>query len=117
MVDGKNPFAQPLIQVEGSWGYKRFTGISRTTGGLEMHHGDESQLSGLGPTGNFPQGKLNSNDEGELALGITHDKGKVIIDFGKPVAWIGFDPKQAKEIARMFELHAIQCEIESETNK
>lgn len=82
-----------------------------------MHHGEKSWQNEasqkLGPTGNFPQGKLKSDDEGEIKIGVTNDKGKVIIDFGKPVAWIGFDPAQAKEIGRLLNLHAIQAEIEA----
>ena len=33
----------------------------------------------FGPTGEFPRGKLNADDEGGLTLGITNDKGTVII--------------------------------------
>lgn len=81
-----------------------------------MHHGDESQQSDtkptVGATGRFPQGKLNANDEGELAMAITHKDGKVIIDFGKPTAWIGFDPQQAIQLASLLKMHASSIEIE-----
>lgn len=53
----------------------------------------------LGGTGEFPMGKLNNDDEGEIRIGITKSNGKVIIDFGKPVHWIGFSPEQAKQVA------------------
>ena len=55
---------------------------------------------GLGPTGQFPQGQLNDDDEGEIRIGITNTGGKVIIHFGKPTAWIGFTADQAIDIAR-----------------
>lgn len=55
----------------------------------------------LGATGKFPEGKLNENDEGEIALGIAADKDnkKIIMNFGKPTAWIGFNVEQALNIA------------------
>jgi hypothetical protein len=55
--------------------------------------------SGLGATGNFPDGKLTEHDEGEIKIGITTKDGKVVIDFGKPVHWIGFTKEQAVRIA------------------
>ena len=36
----------------------------------------------LGPTGRFPDGKLTSNDEGEIAFAVGVLKGKVIVNFG-----------------------------------
>lgn len=50
----------------------------------------------LGATGNFPDGKLTSNDEGEIALGVTAYHGKVIVNFGKPVVSLGMSPEQAR---------------------
>lgn len=52
----------------------------------------------LGPTGAFPQGRLNPEDEGEIRMGVTVHDGKVVMDFGKPTAWIGMDPRQAREL-------------------
>lgn len=60
----------------------------------------------FGPTGKFPEGKLNQADEGELQLGITHDAGNVIIDFGTQVTWIGLPPSKAIEFANMIIQHA-----------
>lgn len=55
----------------------------------------------LGATGEYPQGKLTPNDEGELKLAVGCEKNKVILSFGKDVTWIGFDPEQAREIAEL----------------
>ncbi len=75
------------------------------------HHGKEelpdwfgkelAQLKKVtGPTGKYPEGKLNDTDEGEVRIAITQThKGKVIIDFGTPVRWIGFSKEQAIELA------------------
>lgn len=55
----------------------------------------------IGATGEFPRGKLNQHDEGELALRMAadHQKGVVIVEFGTPVKWIGFDKKKAIQFA------------------
>lgn len=53
----------------------------------------------LGPTGDFPLGKLNKEDEGGLMIGIGEEDGKVIISFGTPVAWVGMTPLHAMQFA------------------
>lgn len=55
----------------------------------------------FGGSGRFPQGKLSSSDEGEIQFGIAADieKNKVVINFGEPTAWIGFDAEQAEQLA------------------
>ena len=53
----------------------------------------------FGATGKYPQGHLNDDDEGELRIGIGVSEGKVVINFGTPVVWIGFDADQAIELA------------------
>lgn len=61
-----------------------------------------------GPTGRFPEGKLCDEDEGEIQiqLGSDRDYGKVVIDFGRPVAWVGFNPMQARDLAECLKKHA-----------
>jgi hypothetical protein len=54
---------------------------------------------GLGPTGQFPEGKLTQADKGEIKIAITSYQGKVVIDFGSQVTWIGFTPEQAEQMA------------------
>ena len=50
-----------------------------------------------GPTGKFPEGKLNKSDDGELmmAMAVDHEKKVVILNFATPVAWIGLPKEQA----------------------
>lgn len=44
----------------------------------------------LGPTGEFPDGKVHESDEGGLSMAVGVGKSGVVeIHFGKPVAWIG----------------------------
>ena len=53
-----------------------------------------------GATGNFPMGKLVDDDEGELRVAVGDKDGKVIIEFGKPVAWLGLTPQGAVDFAQ-----------------
>jgi hypothetical protein len=54
-----------------------------------------------GPTGDFPAGKLNDEDEGGLRIAVGSERGNVVIAFGKPVAWIGMPPQEAADLATM----------------
>ena len=49
----------------------------------------------LGPTKNFPRGKLNAQDEGELRVAIATEGDTVKIVFGGPVAWFALPKAQA----------------------
>lgn len=72
----------------------------------EMFRRSPTEPPALGPTGQFPEGKLTPEDEGEIRVGITHLDGKVVMDFGKPTAWIGFTAEQADQMAAVLRTHA-----------
>jgi hypothetical protein len=55
----------------------------------------------IGATGDFPDGKINPSDEGGLMIAVTKEEGRVVIHFGKPTAWIGFDTEGAVAFALM----------------
>lgn len=59
----------------------------------------------LGATGRYPHGKLTEEDEGEIAIAVGQHDGKVVIDFGKPTAWIGFTAEQAEELGNLILQH------------
>ncbi len=59
-----------------------------------------------GSLGDFPEGQLTKMDEGAIQFAIGEKDGKVVIDFGKPVVWIGFDRAQALEISDTLRKHA-----------
>jgi hypothetical protein len=65
----------------------------------------------FGATGKYPEGHLTPDDEGELQFGITNTGGQVIINFGKPVAWLGMQPQQAIVIAEALLRHAQEARI------
>jgi len=63
---------------------------------------------GCGATGNFPHGKMSSDDDGELQIDITHDShGRVIFNFGDTaVNWFALYPAQAIKLAMAMLDHA-----------
>ena len=44
----------------------------------------------------YSDGKLNSNDEGDLKMAVFIKENRVIIDFGKDLSWLGFDKKSLR---------------------
>lgn len=52
-----------------------------------------------GALGAFPEGKLTGNDEGAIQFAMGEANGKVVIDFGTQVHWLGMTPQQAAEFA------------------
>jgi hypothetical protein len=54
---------------------------------------------GLGPTGDYPRGKLTPQDEGGLKIACGVEQGKVILHFGKAVVWLGLEPQDARALA------------------
>lgn len=73
---------------------------------MEQLGGLRDKLEQLGATGRHPEGRLTDDDEGEIRIAIGSRDGAVVIDFGKPVHWIGFTPKQAMKIAEDLVKHA-----------
>ena len=51
--------------------------------------------------GEYPDGRLNAQDAGALALSVGVEGNSVVLRFPKPVAWIGFTGDQAMEIAQL----------------
>lgn len=56
-------------------------------------------MNNLGATGEFPQGKLNKSDEGELRMAIYVENSKIVINFGKDLSWLGLDKDTALALA------------------
>lgn len=52
-----------------------------------------------GALGDFPQGALTKADEGAIQFAIGEKDGKVVVDYGTPVHWIGMTPQQAADFA------------------
>jgi hypothetical protein len=60
-----------------------------------------------GPTGDFPLGKLNQDDEGGIQIAIGSESGKVRLDFGEPTAWVAMTPDEALALASVIVKHAM----------
>lgn len=48
----------------------------------------------------YPDGKMNEDDEGQLRINLFEDQGRLILHFGKPTAWVGMDRATAMEIGQ-----------------
>lgn len=48
-----------------------------------------------GATGKFPDGKMDALDEGELQMRVGTVKGRIVLEFGKSIASIGFTKEEA----------------------
>lgn len=60
----------------------------------------------IGATGNFPDGKVSPEDEGEIQFRVGHNQDHVKIEFGKPVAWLEMPPELARQLAESLLKHA-----------
>lgn len=59
--------------------------------------------------GEFPNGRLNKDDQGAMAMAIIHENGAVVMRFPRNLNWIGFTPEQAIDIAESLVEHARKC--------
>lgn len=82
----------------------------------DCHEGVDVSETGAarepGPTGEYPAGKLTPEDEGGINFRIGTMNGRVVMDFGTQVAWIGMLPNEARQLAGLLVHHASQ-EIET----
>src|SRR5581483_11273887 len=69
----------------------------------------KAQSPKFGATGEYPEPPLDRTDEGQIIFGITSHRRKIILNFVKPVAWMGMDAHQATELAATLLKHAARC--------
>jgi hypothetical protein len=62
----------------------------------------------LGATGDFPEGKLNADDEGGLKMAVGYDPETKLtrVEFGKPVSWLALPEANALELAKLLIKHS-----------
>ena len=63
-------------------------------------------MSGWRPK--YPRGKLRSDDEGQLAMAFAVKGNTLIIDFGKPVVWVGLSLHEVTALREAFEKYEKQ---------
>jgi hypothetical protein len=56
--------------------------------------------------GEYPDGRLNQDDEGQIPMEVGHHSGKVVVRFPKPITWIGLTGDGAMEMAQCLIEHA-----------
>lgn len=66
-----------------------------------------------GALGDHPHGSMRPTDEGAIQFAIGVEKGKVVIDFGTPVAWVGMPASQAAQLGSLLIKHARQAARET----
>ena len=59
---------------------------------------------------NYPRGKLNAHDEGQLRIAMTVKGNTLIIDFGKPVKWLGLGLQEVRAMRQGFEKYEKELE-------
>ena len=54
----------------------------------------------------WPNGMMREDDEGVLPMAVGTEKGRVMIQFPEPTAWVGMTPEQAMNLAQSLISHA-----------
>ena len=54
----------------------------------------------------YSDGRLSKDDDGDLTISVGSDKGRVVLEFGKPIKWLAWPPEQAIEFAKELERKA-----------
>ena len=76
----------------------------------KMHEAMREVPPIAGATGKHPNGRITAKDEGEVRMVVASHDGVIVLDFGKPVAWIGFTSKEARGLAELLLKHADQVD-------
>jgi len=46
----------------------------------------------------YPDGKLNKSDDGAIRIAVYIENGRVVLNFGTDLSWIGFDKETLKKV-------------------
>lgn len=57
----------------------------------------------------YPDGKLNDDDEGQAEIRVGEQDGKVIVAFEKPMRWIAMNPQEAADLSSLILKRAKQA--------
>lgn len=70
-------------------------------------------MSGFRPKPRYPRGKLNAHDEGEIQWRARVEGNTLILDFGKPVVWLGLGLHEVTILREAFEKYEKQLRANS----
>ena len=89
--DEQHDFAKRIIEQ-----------FNNRNAGLEMSPSAalKKMSESFGATGEYPKGKIAPHDEGAIRFGVAAHEGKVIIEFGTRVHFLGMDPEHAEAFAQ-----------------
>lgn len=75
-----------------------------------LEHAEGRQVAApLQPRGfQYPRGLARPDDEGEFKMRLGHNGVAVLVDFQKPVTWIGLGPDEAEQFAAGLVKHAAE---------
>lgn len=79
------------------------------------HHGDDPlQRKVMSEVmkrlmGEYPDGRLNKDDQGAVAMAVGHENGRVVVRFPKQITWIGMTADEAVGLAEALIEHARAC--------
>ena len=64
------------------------------------------------PDPQYPRGQLHDGDDGAtlMAVGVDEANGIIIVDFGKPLIWVGLPPAEARAFAETLMQRADEIE-------
>lgn len=69
------------------------------------------QAPTFGATGATPAGEVSADDEGAIQFNLGTANGQVIVNFGKPVAWLGLSPHQAMTLGQALLVQAQEARL------
>ena len=61
----------------------------------------------------YSNGRIGADDDGDLALAVAadHKRGVVLLNFGKPVVWLGMPPHEVHELCAMLKAKCRELEL------
>ena len=65
----------------------------------------------FGATGAQPAPEQSPDDEGAIQFALGTANGQVIVNFGKPVAWLGLSPHQAMTLGQALLVQASEARL------
>ena len=95
-----------------------FSGPDSAAEQISLLHDRINQLLGktIGPTGEFPDGKLCEDEPGALTIEVTHTNNAVEIHLGAVVSWLALPQSNALQFAMVIRKHALQLNTTPEDN-
>jgi hypothetical protein len=73
------------------------------------------EVNRIGAAGRHRREEDRQDDTGELRVAVGAHKGRVVLNFGRAVAWLSMDPVEARNVAAMLLERASKVDGKSTT--